>query len=133
MDVAKIQCGNQRQLVGSLIINGVNIRHPEQGAVLDEVRSRSVTGRVPQTAAADLHALSTQLADVHQDNDLVSGNQQVLYAGSDHLSGGGGGVRFEGVQTVLPGRVFETRLPRTAFLSFFVTTLLRTSPLGGNW
>lgn len=93
MDVAKIQCGNQRQLVGSLIINGVNIRHPEQGAVLDEVRSRSVTGRVPQTAAADLHALSTQLADVHQDNDLVSGNQQVLYAGSDHLSGGGSDSR----------------------------------------
>lgn len=131
MYVAKIQCGNQGQLVGSLIINSVNIRHPKQGAVLDEVRSRSVTGRVPQTAAADLHALSTQLADVHQDNDLVSGNQQVLYAGSDHLLGGG--VRFEGVQTVLPSRVFETRLPRTAFLSFFVTTLLHTSPLGGNW
>lgn len=91
MYVAKIQCGNQGQLVGSLIINSVNIRHPKQGAVLDEVRSRSVTGRVPQTAAADLHALSTQLADVHQDNDLVSGNQQVLYAGSDHLLGGGGG------------------------------------------
>lgn len=132
MQVAKIQCRNKGHLVGSLIINRVNIRHPKQGAVLDEVRSRSVTGRVPQTAAADLHALSTQLADVHQDNNLVSGNQQVLYAGSDHLSVGGG-VSFDGVQAVLPCSVFETRLPRTAFLSFFVTTLLHTSPLGGNW
>lgn len=129
--VAKIQCGNQGHLVGSLIINGVNIRHPKQGAVLDEVRSRSVTGRVPQTAAADLHALSTQLADVHQDNNLVSWNQQVLYAGSDHLSGGRS--VSTGASTVPPCRVFETRLPRTAFLSFFVTTLLHTSPLGGNW
>lgn len=74
--------------MGSLIINSVNIGHPKQGAVPDDVRSRSVTGGVPQAAAADLHALSTQLADVHQHNNLVSGNQQVLYAGSDHLSGG---------------------------------------------
>lgn len=64
----KAQCG-------SLIVNSVNIGQTKQGLVLDEVRSRSVIGRVPQTAAADLHALPVQLADVHQDNDLVSGNQ----------------------------------------------------------
>lgn len=72
----------------SLIINSVNIRRTKQRAVLEEVRSRSVTRCVPQTAAADLHALTAQLADVHQDNNLVSGNQQVLHAGSNHLMGG---------------------------------------------
>lgn len=73
---------------GSLIINSVNICRTKQRAVLEEVRSRSVTRYIPQTATADLHALSTQLADVHQDNNLVSGNQQVLHAGSNHLMGG---------------------------------------------
>lgn len=123
----------------SLIINRVNICCTKQRAVLEEVRSRSVTRCVPQTAAADLHALSPQLADVHQDNNLVSGNQQVLHAGSNHLMGEvnrtkcGQRTDLTAFPKVPHQGIFRTDSPHTVFLSFSVTTLLHISPLGGNW
>lgn len=69
----------------SLIVNSVHACNTKQRAVLEGVRSEGVNRCVPQTAAADLHALPGELANVDQDDDLISGNQEVLHTGSDHL------------------------------------------------
>lgn len=58
----------------SLKVNSVNTRHAKQRTVLEEVRGESVIRRVPETAAADLHALPGELADVDQDDNFVSGD-----------------------------------------------------------
>lgn len=52
----------------------MNTRHAKQRTVLEEVRGESVIRRVPETAAADLHALPGELADVDQDDNFVSGD-----------------------------------------------------------
>lgn len=75
-----IQC-----LRDSLKVNSVNSCHTKQRAVLEGVRCKGVIRCIPQTAAADLHALPSELADVDQGNSLISGNQEVLHTGSYHL------------------------------------------------
>lgn len=70
----------------SLKVDGVHVGHTKQRAVLEGEGSEGVTGGVPQTAAADLHALPRELPDVDQDDSLVSGDQEVLHAGSYHLA-----------------------------------------------
>lgn len=71
----------------SLKVNSIHSCHTEQGAVLKGVRGEGVIRCIPQTAAADLHALSCELADVDQDHSLISGNHEVLHTGSYHLGG----------------------------------------------
>lgn len=72
-------------MTASLKVNGVDSCHTKQRAVLERVRGEGVIRCIPKAAAADLHALSCELADVNQGNDLVSGDHEVLYTGSYHL------------------------------------------------
>lgn len=76
-----------QRLHDSLKVNSVDSCHTKQRAVLEGVRGVGVVRRIPKAAAADLHALPGELADVDQDNSLISGNQKVLHAGSYHLGG----------------------------------------------
>lgn len=78
-----IQC-----LHGSFKINSVNSCHTKQRAVLEGVRCKGVISSIPQTATADLYALPSELADVDQDNNLISGNHEVLHTGFYHLDMG---------------------------------------------
>lgn len=73
-------------LCDSLIVNCVHSPDTKQRAVLEGVRGERVIGAVPQASAADLHALIAELADVDQNNNLVSGDHEVLHAGSYHLA-----------------------------------------------
>lgn len=73
-------------LCGLLIVNCVHSSDTIQRAVLEGVRGERVVGAVPQASAADLHALIAELADVDQNNNLVSGDHEVLHAGSYHLA-----------------------------------------------
>lgn len=73
-------------LCDSLIVNCVHSSNTKQRAVLEGVRGECVIGAVPQASAADLHALIAELADVDQNNNLVSGDHEVLHAGSYHLA-----------------------------------------------
>lgn len=69
----------------SLKVNSVDSCHTKQRAVLEGVRGESVVRCIPKTTAADLHALSCELADVNQGDDLISGDHEILYTGSYHL------------------------------------------------
>ncbi len=71
----------------SLKVNSVDSRHTKQRAVLEGVRGVGVIRRIPKAAAADLHALSGELADVDQDDSLISGDHEVPHTGSYHLGG----------------------------------------------
>lgn len=73
-------------LCGLLIVNCVHSSDTIQRAVLEGVRGERVVGAVPQASAADLHALIAELADVDQNNNLVSGDHEVLHTGSYHLA-----------------------------------------------
>lgn len=89
----------------SLKVNSVHSCHTKQRAVLEEVRGKCVIRCIPQTAAADLHALPSELADVDQDNCLISGNHEVLHTGSYHLVGAIQKMKqieqkFQGIQRV---------------------------------
>lgn len=68
-----------------LKINCINGSDTKQRAVLERVGGEGVVGAVPQTPAADLHALVAQLPNVDQHHKLVAGNQEVLHTSSDHL------------------------------------------------
>lgn len=89
----------------SLKVNSIHSCHTKQRAVLEEVRGKCVIRCIPQTAAADLHALPSELADVDQDNCLISGNHEVLHTGSYHLVGAIQKMKqieqkFQGIQRV---------------------------------
>lgn len=58
----------------SLKVHSVDSRHTKQRAVLEGVRGKGVVGCVPQTAAADLYALPSELADVDEDDNFISGD-----------------------------------------------------------
>lgn len=68
-----------------LKINCINGSNTKQRAVLERVGGEGVVGAVPQTSAADLHALIAQLANVDQNHKLISRNQEVLHTSSYHL------------------------------------------------
>lgn len=93
-----IQCRHS-----SLKVNSVDSCHAKQRTVLEGVRGEGVIRCIPQTAAADLHALPCELANVDQDDNLISGDHEVLHAGSYHL---GGAIKrmklkLQGIQKVL--------------------------------
>ena len=75
-----------RCLCDSLIVYSVDSPHTKQRAVLEGVRGEGVIRCIPQTAAADLHALPSELADADQDDKLISLNHEVFHTGSYHLS-----------------------------------------------
>lgn len=71
----------------SLKVNSIDSCDTIQRAVFKRVRGKSVVRCIPQTAAADLHALSSELANVYKDNYLISGDHEVLHTGSYYLEG----------------------------------------------
>lgn len=107
-------CSDRRLLIpvicDLLIINCINGSNTKQRAVLKGVGGEGVVGAVPQAPAADLHALIAELADVDQNNNLVSGNHEVLYTSSYHLGdtiteltkGTGGSGNFKALKTGRP-------------------------------
>lgn len=76
-----IQC-----LCDSLIVNSVDSSHTKKRAVLEGVGGEGVVRCIPQTAAADLHALPGELANADQDDKLISVNHEVFHTCSYHLS-----------------------------------------------
>lgn len=124
-------CSDQRLLK----INCINGSNTKQRAVLERVGGEGVVGAVPQTSAADLHALIAQLANVDQNHKFISGNHEILHTSSYHLEDTVAKFshrnrkwrRCKIVQ--LP----EMCLPRWLFLSFSGTTPFRTSLLEGKW
>lgn len=60
----------------------------EQRGVLEGVGHKGVEVWIPQTAAADLHPLAVELADVDQDDGFIPGDHKLLYAGPYHLQQG---------------------------------------------
>lgn len=69
----------------SLKVNAIYSCYSKQRAIRERVAGKTVGGRVPQAAAAHLHALSRLLADVDQDHDFISGDHEIFHARSDHL------------------------------------------------
>lgn len=69
----------------SLKVNSVDVGHGEERAVLEGVWGEGIVGGVPQAAAPDAHVLVTELSDADQNNDLITGNHQILHPGFDHL------------------------------------------------
>lgn len=119
----------------SLRVNSVDSCQTEQRAVLEGVRGEGVISCIPQTAAADLHALPGALTDVDQDDGLISGNHEVLHTGSYDLGGAIQRIKLteQKITLHLNEHAFQIHLPHILFLSFFETTPLHISPLGGNW
>lgn len=68
-----------------LVIHAVDISQSKQGAVLKGVGGKSVVRRVPDTPAANPHALIVQLSDVDEDDYFISRYHQVLHSGFNYL------------------------------------------------
>lgn len=67
--------GNRVQALSvSLKVNSVDSCHTIKRTVLKGVGGKGVIRCIPQTAAADLHALPSELADVDHDDNFISGD-----------------------------------------------------------
>lgn len=71
-----------------LIVDPVHGGAAEQSFVLEGVGHKGVEVWIPQTAAADLHPLTVELADVDQDDGFIPGDHELLHAGPYHLQQG---------------------------------------------
>lgn len=90
----------------SLKVNSKDYCRAIQRTVLERIRGKSVVGCIPQAAAADLHALSSELANVDQDDYLISGDHEVLHTSSYHLQYASQTINFDESKKTLMSQNF---------------------------